>query len=71
MAKVTWLGEGDNDPKEIVWAGKTFKKGEAVEVDDPRLVEKARGNRFFKVDDEGPSNKHLQPSLASLAKPKV
>jgi len=49
MAKVTWVGEGDSDPKEIGWGGYTFKKGEAVEVENEAILEKARGNKHFKV----------------------
>lgn len=50
MAKITWIGEGDSDPKEIGWGGHTFKKGEAVEVENEAIIAKARGNKHFKVE---------------------
>lgn len=53
MARVTWLGEGSDGPQETECWGKTFKVGEAVELDNPQHVETARTNKFFKV--EGPT----------------
>lgn len=50
-ASVTWLGD-DTDPEttENEFMGITFPKGKAVKVEDnPRLIAKARSNRFFKV----------------------
>jgi hypothetical protein len=53
MASVTWKGEPvgpeDEGPKSITWGGKTFKKGEAVEIEDPAIIAKAQGNPFFEV----------------------
>jgi hypothetical protein len=55
--KVTWLGDGsDADVNE--WNGHTFKKGEAVDVDDEAMVETAKGNRFYDVaGDKSPTVK--------------
>lgn len=50
-AKLTWLG-GPGEPDSCEWNGKAFKKGEAVEVDDARMIEKAKTNQFFEVTDE-------------------
>lgn len=56
MAKVTWLGDEDESVKSTEWMGRTFKKGEAVDLDlgeDPRygyLVEKAKNNKYFEVE---------------------
>lgn len=49
MAKITWLGEGPDGPQENTWAGKTFKVGEAVDIDDLWMIEKAQNNRFYSV----------------------
>jgi hypothetical protein len=48
-AKVTYLGQGD-DKEETDWGPYHFKVGEPTEVDDPRILEKASYNRFFKVE---------------------
>ena len=61
MAKITWHGEGKEGPKSITWAGKEFKIGEAVEVDDPKMLAKAKGNRFFKT--EGEIRAEIEPAL--------
>lgn len=65
--KITWLGEDELHgpegigPSATTWAGLRFPKGEAVHVTDQKLTKfgitaeavanKARGNRFFKVED--------------------
>ena len=49
-AKVTWKGEEGNDQKELKWQNRTFKKDEALEVEDEQLIRKLQGNQFFKVD---------------------
>lgn len=45
---VTWLGDG-SDAETNEWNGRTFKKGEAVDIDDESMVETAKHNRFYKV----------------------
>lgn len=54
MPTITWKGEpgGPNDEgaKSIEWGGKTFKRGEAVEVDASFAgLAKAQTNPFFEV----------------------
>lgn len=48
---VTWLG-GEHEPDSNEWNGIVFKKGEAVLVNDQRMVAKARTNRFFSVEGD-------------------
>lgn len=50
MAKITWLGEKDG-PSHIIWNGIMFPKGQAVEVDDVHIVNKAKGNHFYQVEE--------------------
>jgi len=62
MAKLTWLGstegyrEGETPLDSCTWNGVLFTCGDKVEVTDETMIRKARGNRFFKVDD-GPAKK--------------
>ena len=55
MATITWKGgEGagpdDEGPKILNWGGKTFKKGEALDVgDDFPMIDKAANNPNFEV----------------------
>jgi hypothetical protein len=71
-AKVTWKGESDAEdaPQETSLGHLKFKKGEAVEVEDPRIIEKLRGNRFFEVSG-GPKTavppQPVQPGYQNLA----
>ena len=56
MAKITWLGEGDYKEGETplsscTWKGILFTAGDKVEISDEWMIKKARGNRFFKVED--------------------
>lgn len=55
MATITWKGEGPNGPPSIEWRGITFPVGEPVEVDNPWLVAKAKGNPFFEVEGDIPT----------------
>jgi hypothetical protein len=48
MASVTYNPPAD-DAQSVTWGGKTFNAGEAVEVNDPLLLSKAKTNRFFEV----------------------
>lgn len=55
MARITWLGENKlhengSGPSSTTWAGLTFPINESVEVADPVLIRKAKGNPFFKVE---------------------
>lgn len=56
MAKITWLGEdspGVAGPSFTTAFGQKFPKGEAVEVTDKDMIERARKNQFFDVSDDG------------------
>jgi hypothetical protein len=58
MAKITWLGstegyrEGETPLDSCVWNGVLFTAGDKVEITDEWMINKARGNRFFRVDEE-------------------
>lgn len=57
MAKITWIGEDElhedgSGPSKNKWNGISFPKGEPVDVSDERMVAKARGNQFYKVEDD-------------------
>ena len=57
MTKLTWRGPddyeaGETPPSSCTWNGITFPVGVAVEVDNPTMIAKARGNRMFKVEGE-------------------
>jgi hypothetical protein len=55
MTKITWLGE-DTDtepgPSFNIWNGYKFPKGEAVEIDDPFMIAKARANQYYMIEGE-------------------
>lgn len=51
LGTATWLGEGDDGPKVNTWNGQSFKVGEAVEITNPQMWEKAKANRFYKVNE--------------------
>ncbi len=56
MAKITWLGEDDSHeggagPSNTTWKGIKFPVREAVEVSDPDMIRRAKGNRFFTVEE--------------------
>ena len=56
MAKLTWLGEQDYGEGETplsacTWNGVLFTAGDKVEISDPWMIAKARGNRFFRVEN--------------------
>jgi hypothetical protein len=53
MAKVTWLGEDEENiagPSWTTWQNMRFDKGRAVEITNNEILAKAKGNRFFKVE---------------------
>lgn len=55
MAKLVWLGEPtleDEGPNKNVWNNITFKRGEEVEIDDERMIAKARKMPSYSVDGE-------------------
>ena len=76
---VTFIGDpetGDGPEVTTLW-GQTFPKGEAVEVDDEKVISMAQNNKHFTVDEVGerkaaPSPEpveeeaDVQPSTAEL-----
>lgn len=62
----TWLG-GPDEPDFCEWMGITFPKDEPVEITDEFMIRKAKGNKFFVVND--PEGDKPKPSKAdNLAK---
>jgi hypothetical protein len=58
MAKITWLGsedyrEGESPLESCTWNGVLFTAGDKVEVTDEWMIAKAKGNRFFLVEEAG------------------
>jgi len=56
MAKLTWLGtedyrEGETPLESCVWCGVLFTAFDKVDVSDQWMINKARGNRFFRVEE--------------------
>ena len=49
-AFVTYLAP-EGDDLEVTWLGYTFSDGEPLQVSNDVLIEKARGNPFFDVED--------------------
>lgn len=63
--KVTWLGEPGSEEGATTEAyGQTFQMGEAVDVTDERTIEKAKGNKFFKVAGDKSPTVETNPELA-------
>lgn len=63
--KAIWLG-GPGEPETCEWNGISFKRGEAVELDNVFMIKKAKGNPFFSVDD--PEGDKKEAAAANLAK---
>ena len=51
MVNITWLGDEDLECTVMTWNGVTFIKGEAIEIDDERIISKAKANRFFQIKE--------------------
>jgi hypothetical protein len=54
MTTLTWLGEDTEDyagPSFTTWGNRKFPKDKPVEVDNPDMIRRAKGNRFFRVDE--------------------
>lgn len=62
MTTITWKGEADGPPS-CTWKGIAFPVGVAVEVADEWMIGKARGNRFFQVDDDPAKKPEPEQSL--------
>jgi len=57
MTTITWRGEDDLHPEGQAgpsftkWNGIKFPKDTPVEVDNPDMIRRAKGNRFFEVHE--------------------
>lgn len=75
--KITWLGEdadheGGAGPSNMTWKGVKFPIREAVEVSDPDMIRRAKGNKFFKVEEVEPKPvEHVAERQKPSPKPKV
>lgn len=72
MAKLTWLGtedyrEGETPLESVTWCGVLFTAGDKVEVTDEWMIAKARGNRFFLVQEDDPAP--IEPTGAKSPAP--
>jgi hypothetical protein len=57
MAKITYLA-GEGHPAEIEWKGIKLKANVAREINDDEIIERARTNPFFAVE-EGASKRRV------------
>jgi hypothetical protein len=67
-ADVTWLGENHlhgeaSGPSKNVWNGITFPIGQPVRVSNPRMIAKAKGNRFYRVENETVETVEAAPEM--------
>ena len=53
MAKVTYLPEDQEDKRPVKWMGVEFVPRKATSVDNPALIELAKANPFFEVEESG------------------
>mgnify|MGYP003552877146 FL=1 len=65
--KATWLG-GPGEPDHCEWMGVIFPKGEPVEITDEFMIRKAKGNKFFVVEDEAEGEAPKPSKADHLAK---
>lgn len=62
--ELTYL-PADGDPHTIKWRGHEFKANTPKRVNDADHIEAARGNRFFRVGNDGPKeNPNLAPATS-------
>lgn len=54
MAKIRWIGEGEDGPRVNTWRGIIFEVGKWVEIEDPHIVAKAKGNPYYEVEGDKP-----------------
>src|SRR5215211_2895540 len=75
MAMITWKGEGDDGPRSNTWRGITFKEGQAVEIKDRWMIQKAKNNRFYEVtgdeEDDPQVSRTPPPFTQGMAAPRV
>lgn len=65
--KATWLG-GPGEPEACEWMGTTFPKDEPVEITDEFMIRKAKGNKFFVVEDDAEGEAPKPSKADHLAK---
>ena len=65
--KATWLG-GPGEPEACEWMGTIFPKDEPVEITDEFMIRKAKGNKFFVVEDEAEGEAPKPSKADHLAK---
>ena len=51
MAKVTYIPEDQDDKRPVQWMGVEFIPRKATSVENPALIEKAKANPFFEVEE--------------------
>jgi hypothetical protein len=76
MAKITWLGNVDSPHDEYetdahcTWGDYLFPLDVPVEVTDPHIIEKARTNRFFRLQEDangsGPDARTPEPAAGRV-----
>jgi len=74
MTTLTWLStddyrEGETPLDSITWCGVLFTAGDKVEVTDEWMIAKARGNRFFLVQEDAVPQSGIEPSGAKSPAP--
>lgn len=69
MVKVKYKNDDPTAPKITNAYGKTFENdGKAVEIEDERLIAKAKGNPFFEVEGEKKKETEDGPDVGKLEK---
>jgi hypothetical protein len=75
MALVTWLGEDterEPGPSYNTWNGIRFPKGEPVEIADEHMIEVARTNQFYRVEEQDEKKvQEIENDLAQEDKKKL
>ena len=60
MAKVTYIPEDQDDKRPVQWMGVEFIPLKATSVENPALIEKAKANPFFEVEEGKKANDQRQ-----------
>ena len=68
MAKVTYIPEDQDDKRPIQWMGVEFIPLKATSVENPALIEKAKANPFFEVEEGKKAKSVENPALIEKAK---
>jgi hypothetical protein len=67
-ARITYLPEDPDDPRSVRWWGHVFHANAPKTVTHSGLIEKAKANRFFKVDDSDRSKDGVKSADATAPK---